>query len=74
MGVPEIPMNVINTICSIIKGHYYERALKTVLDNYEVSKTSSLSGRTNKSVKSTLFSQKTTLDLGRRNKSTLKTV
>lgn len=56
-SIPDISMRSISTICSIIKAHYYERALKTAVDNFELS-TGTASVRTYKSGGSVALSQK----------------
>lgn len=65
--VPDISLPSISTICAIIKAHYYGRALKVAIDNYELS-TGTASVRTCKSGKSVALSQKT----NERPKSTVK--
>lgn len=57
-STPEIEFDAIKTICSIIKAHYYERAIKIALDNYDIN-TAGSSYRTSKSVKSSTISHKT---------------
>jgi len=64
--VLQLSQQAISTICSIIKSHYYEKNLKMALDNYDMSKCVSISGRTQQSVKSTIHTNKTTFDLDKR--------
>ena len=66
---PQLSQQAISTICSIIKSHYYEKNLKMALDNYDISKCLSISGRTQQSVKSTVHTHKTMLDLDKKPKS-----
>lgn len=68
-SIPALSDDSISIICKILKAHHYEKCLKLTLDNYDVNKCTSLSGRTNKS---TVHSNKTVIDLDKRPKTTLK--
>ena len=71
-SIPSLPDDAISSICKILKAHHYEKSIKLVLDNFDVSKCHSFSGRTTKTIKSTINSQKNYIDLDRRPKSVAK--
>jgi hypothetical protein len=71
-NIPSLSDESISVICKILKAHHYEKSIKLTLDNFDVNKCTSFSGRTTKSVKSTVQSHKTAYDLERKTKKVVK--